>query len=300
MNRKSLWIGLGAYSLWGILPLYWHGIDAVDPIVILCNRVLWSAVFGVLVLAVQKRLPEILRSLRDRRLMKKLVPAAIVVTANWGVYIWAVNCGHVLDASLGYYLNPLMSFALGLILFHERCGALEYAAIGVAALGVAISALSYGAVPYIALTVGGLFAAYGAIKKLVHINAVLGITVKTLIVAPFALLYMLVSPAGQASFSAMTLKIALLLLVSGPVTAVPLMLFAKGVNDLPLSTMGLLQFVCPTLIALTGACFLGESFTGDKIVAFSFILAGLILYTVGLVRRERRVPAPGANGRFIN
>lgn len=298
MNRKSLWIGLAAYSLWGILPLYWRLLETVDPIVILCNRVLWSAVFGVLVLAAQKRLPEVLPALRDGRLMKSLVPAAIVVTANWGVYIWAVNCGHVLDASLGYYLNPLMSFALGLLVFRERCGALEYAAIGVAALGVAVSALSYGAVPYIALAVGGLFAAYGAIKKKIHIDAILGITAETLIVAPFALAYLLVSPAGQAAFSAMTLKTALLLLASGPVTAVPLMLFAQGVNDLPLSTMGLLQFVCPTLIALTGACFLGESFTGDKIVAFAFILAGLVLYTVGLARRERRIDVPGTDSRL--
>ena len=288
MNKRSLWTGLLAYTLWGILPLYWHLLDAVDPLVILCNRVLWSAVFGVLVLAAQKRLPELGATFRDRRTLLRLIPAAITVTANWGMYIWAVNSGRVLDASLGYYLNPLLSFALGLIVFRERCGALEYVAIGIAALGVAISTISYGAVPYVALLIGGLFAAYGAIKKKIHINAVVGITAETILVAPFALLYLALVPAGRAALSTLTLPSALLLAAAGPITAVPLMLFAQGVNDLPLSTMGLLQFVCPTFMALIGVC-LGEAFTPDKTAAFGFILVALALYTVGLVLRERKL-----------
>lgn len=288
MNRKSLWIGLCAYALWGILPLYWHLLDAVDSVVILCCRVIFSAAFGVLVLAAQRRLSAIGATFRNAHVMKTLIPAAVVVTANWGMYIWVVNNGHVLDASLGYYLNPLMSFALGLILFRERCGALEYAAIGVASLGVIISAVSYGAFPYIAILIGGLFAAYGAIKKKIHIDAIVGITVETSVITPLAILYLFLSPAGQGALSALTLRSALLLAAAGPITAVPLMLFTKGVNDLPLSTMGLLQFVCPTLMAIIGVGILGETFTPERIAAFAFILAALILYTVGLTLRERR------------
>lgn len=287
MKRKSILIGLASYVMWGVLPLYWNLLHGVDSVIILCNRVLWSAVFSVLVLAFQKRLPVIKETFCNRRSMRCLVPAALLITANWGIYIWAVTNGHTLDTSLGYYINPLMAFALGLIVFKERCSVLEYVAIGVAALGVIISTISYGAFPYISLLLAVTFGSYGMVKKMVHIDAIVSIAIETILIAPFVLVYMICSPAGQAAWSALTPAQALLFIGSGPMTALPLMLFSYGVNGLPLSTMGFLQYASPTLIAIMGIFVLGETFTPAQIVAFVFILIALVIYSVGLVRRER-------------
>ena len=287
MQKKSILIGLAAYTLWGVLPLFWHLLDHVNPLAILANRILWSAVFSVLILVCRGRIGDIPATMKDKKKMRYLAPAALVITFNWGLYIWAVNSGHVLDASLGYYMNPLAAFALGILLFKEKCGLWERIAIGLAAVGVLISTLSYGALPYIALLLALSFAGYGALKKCVPIDAVVGIAVETLLTAPFALLFLAVSPAGHTLISGMDLGTGLLLMASGPVTAGPLMMFSYGVNGLPLSTMGMMQFVSPTLIAVVGVLWMNESFTGDKAVAFAFILAALALYLVGLLLRER-------------
>ena len=288
MNKKSLILGLTAYVLWGVLPLYWHALSHVSPLIILCNRIVWSAVFGLLVLAATRKLPLLTSALKDKRAMRYLVPSAIIIGGNWGFYIWAVNSGHVLDSSLGYYMNPLVSFALGLLLFRERCTVLEYVAVGVAIVGVAVSTISFGAFPYIALTLAISFAVYGAIHKKAHVDAIVGITLETLLLSPFAILFFALSKIGQATVASLDLRTAALFLMAGPVTAVPLMLFARGVNELPLSTMGFLQFVQPTIMALVGVFLMGEAFTADRAIVFAFILAALVVYTVGLARRDRQ------------
>lgn len=287
-QKKSLLIGFTAYVLWGVLPLFWHLLDRVDPLAILANRIIWSAVFSVAVLLIQGRAGEIRATMRDKRKMRWLIPSALIITFNWGLYIWAVNRGHVLDASLGYYMNPLVAFALGIFLFKEKCGVLEIVAVLLAAVGVGVSTVSYGAFPWIALLLAVSFAVYGAVKKQVHIDAVTGIAVETLLTAPFAILFLLLSDGGHALFASLTVQTALLLLAAGPITAAPLMMFAYGVNGLPLSTMGFIQFICPTLIAITGVVWLGETLTQDKLIAFAFILAALVLYLIGLLLAEKK------------
>ncbi len=287
MKRKSLLIGAAAYTLWGVLPLYWHLLGHVDSMVILANRVLWSAVFTLLVLLCTRRIPQLAAAFRDRHTRRYLLLCAVMVTSNWGLYIWAVNNGHVLDASLGYYMNPLMSIALGVIFFQEKCGPLEWCAFLLAVAGVIVSTVSFGQFPWIALLLAGLFAAYGAIKKKFHLDAAAGICIETLMMTPLALLFLAFAPVSRSAIWALDPVTALLLVSTGPVTALPLMLFARGVNDLPLSTMGFLQFILPTLIAVTGVAFFHEPLTADRIVAFAFILAALALYTAGLIRRER-------------
>ena len=293
MRKKSLFAGLAAYILWGVLPLYWHALSNADPLVILCNRIVWSAVFGLLVLCISHKLPLLKAAFTDRRVMRYLAPSALIIGFNWGFYIWAINSGHVLDSSLGYYMNPLVSFALGLLLFSERCAISDYIAVGVAVVGVAVSTVSFGAFPYIALTLAVSFAVYGAIHKRAHVDAIVGITLETVLLSPIAIAFVALSPAGHAALAALDLGTGLLFLLAGPVTAIPLMLFAQGVNDLPLSTMGFLQFVQPTIMALVGVFLLGEAFTADRAVVFAFILLALVIYTVGLVRRERRAHAGG-------
>ncbi|MEG1525510.1 MAG: EamA family transporter RarD [Clostridia bacterium] len=287
MKNRSLWLGLSAYILWGSLTLYWHLLQDVHPVVILCARILFAGVFTIILLCCMGKLHEVWMTFRDWKCMRVLIATGILITTNWGLYIWAVNSGHVLDASLGYYMNPIMSFAFGVLLFHEKCGVLDYTAIGLAAAGVLISTFSFGAFPSIAMTLALQFCVYGVLKKNAHTNALVGITVETLLVAPFALAYLLFSKAGHAEIGMMSWKHALLLIGAGPVTAIPLILFSAGVKELPLSTMGFLQFVSPTLTMMIGVLLLGETFTDDKIVAFCFIFAALLVYTLGIVLRER-------------
>ena len=287
MKKKSLWIGLAAYVLWGVLPLYWHTLSAVNPLIILCNRIVWAAVFGLAVLAATHKLPLLKAAFCDRAVMRWLVPSAIIVVANWGFYIWAVNSGHVLDSSLGYYMNPLVSFAIGVLVFREKCAPLDYVAVGVAAVGVAVSTVRFGAFPYIAITIAVSFAVYGAIHKRAHVESIVGITLETILISPLAILFFFLSDMGKATMASLDAATVVLFLLAGPVTAVPLMLFAQGVNDLPLSTMGFLQFVQPTIMALVGVL-TGEAFTRERAVVFAFIFAALVVYTVGLVLRERR------------
>ena len=288
MNRKGLLIGFSAYAMWGALPLFWHGMTDVDSLIILCARVICSALFALLLLAFTGRVRGMLHLFKNGRVALRLFLSSLLVTVNWGLYIWAVNSGHVLDASLGYYINPLMNVALGVLLFRERCTGLDLVALGLALVGVIISTVSYGAFPWTAVLLAALFAGYGALKKDMHLDATEGMCAETLLMTPFALLFLLLSKTGQATLSALTLRQGLLLLACGPVTAVPLILFARGVNDLSLSTMGFLQFVSPTLMLITGVLFLGERFTPGKAVAFGFILTGLAVYTVGLAVRERK------------
>lgn len=288
MKHRGLWAGIAANVIWGFLPIYWKQISNVEPISILANRVIWSAAFSMLLLLCTGRIGEVKTTLKDWKQMRWLMLTAVFITCNWGIYIWAVNSGHVLDASLGYYIDPLMGVALGMAVFHERFGALEIGAIILAVVGVAISTISSGVFPLVALLIASLFSVYGAIIKFVHADAIVSIAIETALMTPLAIAYLLLSTGGQAALQAMDWRTAGFLMGAGPVTAVPLMLYAQGVNDLPLSTMGFLLFLLPTLLMLVGVVVYGEPFTPDKIVVFAFICAALLLYTIGRNLRERK------------
>lgn len=276
-----------SYTLWGLLPLYWHLLDGVDSIVILANRIVWSAAFTIGLLFATRRFGEVRAVFADRKKMRFMAPAAVVITINWGVYIWAVNEGHLLDASLGYYLNPLMVFAIGMLLFHEKCGMLEWIALALACAGVLISTVAYGAFPWIALALAASFGLYGMLKKLAGVSGLTSIAVETILAGPFALLYLIMAPASHAAFAALDAQTAVLLVLTGAVTATPLILFTHGVNRLQFTTVGFLQYISPTLQLLLGVLVFHEALTGDRIAAFVFLGAALVLYTIGLLRRTR-------------
>ena len=279
---------LACYTLWGLLPLYWHLLEQLDSIFILCNRIVWSALFTVTLLLLKKQFGEVKAVLRDWKKMRFMIPAAISITINWGVYIWAVNSGHLLDSSLGYYLNPLVAFAIGIILFRETCGVIEWIALGFAAVGVLIATVAYGAFPWVAIVLALSFAFYGMFKKFAGVGGLTSIAVETLLLSPFAVAFLLFAPASHASVALLTPLTAIILLLSGIVTATPLILFTFGVNRLPLSTVGFMQYLSPTLQMFIGVLVFREVLTQDRIVAFVFIGAALVLYTVGMVRRARR------------
>ena len=280
---------LACYLLWGLLPLYWHALEHLNSVFILANRIIWSAVFTVGILLVSKRFSEVKAVLRDKKKMRFMIPAAIAITINWGVYIWAVNAGHLLDSSIGYYMNPLMVFAIGIVLFHETSGVIDWIALGLATIGVLIATIAYGAFPWIAIVLALSFGIYGTLKKLAGVGGLISIAVETLLLLPFALLFVAISPASHASIAALTPLTTVLLLLSGIVTASPLILFTFGVNRLPLTTVGFLQYSSPTIQMLIGVLVFKEVLTQDRIIAFAFIAVALVLYTIGMVQRARKL-----------
>ena len=278
---------LACYILWGLLPLYWHVLEHLNPVFILANRIVWSAVFTVSLLLIKKQFGEVKTVFRDRKKMRFMIPAAIAITINWGVYIWAVNSGHILDSSIGYYMNPLVVFAIGIALFHEKSGLIDWLALGLATIGVLIATIAYGAFPWVAVVLALSFGLYGTLKKLAGVGGLTSIAVETLMLAPFALVFIAAAPVSHASLAALTPLTATLLCLTGVVTASPLILFTFGVNRLPLSTVGFLQYSSPTLQLLIGVLVFHEVLTQDRIIAFAFIAVALVLYTIGMVRRSR-------------
>lgn len=287
-NKKGLLMVLAGYIIWGVLPLYWHMLSGINAIVILCCRIVMSALSATLLLLATGRLKELWAVMRNKQLMKFLVPAALFVTINWGVYIWAVGAGHVTDSSLGYYMNPLVVFLFGTLIFKERCGKMELVALALAAVGVLLTTLQYGAFPYIAITLAVTFAIYGMFKKFAHVDGTVSIAAETVILSPFALLFLLLAPQSHTSFAVATPLQFVLLLLAGIVTAAPLIMYTQGVNGLPFITMGFLQYICPTLMLILGVIVMGEPFHVAQAVSFAFIWAGLILFSVGMIRREKR------------
>ena len=279
---------LACYILWGLLPLYWHILEDLDSIFILCNRIVWSAVFTIAILLITKKFSEVKAVFRDKKKMRYMIPAAITITINWGVYIWAVNAGHLLDSSLGYYMNPLVVFAIGIALFHETSGVVDWISLALATIGVLIATIAYGAFPWIAIVLALSFGLYGTFKKLAGVGGITSIAVETIMITPFALAFLLFSPASATSIAQLTPLTTTLLLLTGIVTASPLILFTFGVNRLPLSTVGFLQYSSPTLQMLIGVLVFHEVLTKDRIIAFAFIAVALVLYTIGMVQRARK------------
>ena len=279
---------LACYILWGLLPIYWHILEDLDSIFILCNRIIWSAVFTIAILLITKKFGEVKAVFRDKKKMRFMIPAAITITINWGVYIWAVNAGHLLDSSLGYYMNPLVVFAIGIALFHETSGVVDWISLALATIGVLIATIAYGAFPWIAVVLALSFGLYGTFKKLAGVGGITSIAVETIMITPFALAFLLFSPASADSIAQLTPLTTTLLLLTGIVTASPLILFTFGVNRLPLSTVGFLQYSSPTLQMFIGVLVFHEVLTQDRIIAFAFIAAALVLYTIGMVQRARK------------
>ena len=288
INRKALGIGVLCYAVWGVLPLYWHLLEDWNPLFILACRILFSAVFMLLLLLCLGKIRQVFDVLRNRSAMKWLLPASIVITFNWGIYIWAVNSGRILDASLGYYMNPLVVFALGYFIFHEKSGPLAWAACAMAAVGVTFTTVLSGVVPFAAIALALSFAVYGMLKKAARVDGMVSIAVETLLMTPPALLFLLLSPISRGALAAVTPGAALLLIGAGAVTSVPLALYTRGVNDLPFTTMGFLQFIAPTFQLIIGLTVFKESLRISAVIAFAVIWAGLILYMADLFLKERK------------
>ena len=287
-------IAAGCYAIWGILPAYWNLMSELNPLFILCCRIVLSFAFAVSVLAVSKRLKVLRDTLRNKAAMKCLLPASIIIACNWGLYIWAVNSGRVLDSSLGYYMNPLTGFLLGILLFREKFTKLQIAAVALALTGVAVSLIAYGSFPFVAVGLTLTFASYGALKKNAHADPVASIAIETLIITPIALIFALVFM--KDSFSSVSTANLLLLLGSGAATAVPLIMYARAINEIPFIIVCFLQYISPSLTLIYGLIS-GEPISAAQLISFIFIGLGLIVFSVALVKIAKKAKAEsvGAN-----
>ena len=282
--------GLSAYVLWGLFPLFFRQLQAVAALEVVLHRMVWSLVFVLIVLAVLRRFAWLGDVRRNPALLGKFAVSALLLAANWLTYIWAVNNGHVLDASLGYFILPLINVALGFFFLHERPRKAQWVAFVLAASGVLWMAVQSGHVPWLALLIALTFGLYGLMRKMAVLGALEGMSLETLLLAPIALAALLWgNHSGQLpSHDAHTW---MLFALSGPITAIPLLLFAAGARRVPLSTMGLLQYVTPSILALMGVFLYGETFDGPRAVGFVLIWVALALYTAEGLWAGRRAAA---------
>jgi chloramphenicol-sensitive protein RarD len=286
-SRRGLLYGVVAYAMWGLFPLYWPLLEPGGAMEILAHRVVWSLAFVVLLLVVRRRA---FRDLpRDSRGLALLAAAAVLIGINWGVFIWAVNHDHVLEGSLGYFVNPLVSVALGVFVLGERLRAVQWAAVAVAAAGVTVLAVATGRPPWIALTLASTFGTYGLVKKVVGVGAVEGLTVEAAALTPAALGYLAwLAVTGRSTFTSHGADHTLLLMSGGAVTAVPLLLFAGAAAAAPLSQLGLLFYINPTMQFLIGVFVAHESLSAGRLVGFALVWVALVVFTADSITNHRR------------
>ena len=283
----GLVLGLGAYLMWGLLPAFLKTLGHVPPVEVLAHRVLWSALLLAVVVTALRRWPQVRQAFAAPRLLAILFGTAALIGANWLLYIWAVNSGQVLETSLGYFINPLLNVALGMLVLGERLGRVQLAAVLLALAGVLYLTIMQGALPWIALALAASFGLYGLLRKLAPVDALTGLLVETLLLAPVALLFVGQAQAtGTGSFGG-DASTSLLLMSAGAVTAVPLLMFAGAAKRLRFATLGLLQYVAPTMQFLLAVLVYKEPLTSAHLVAFALIWSGLALFAADALAAER-------------
>jgi len=283
-----------AFTIWGLFPVYFKTLHQIPALEMLAHRMAWSLLFVLGVLLVRRHWRWLAPVLRDRRLVGRFAASAVLLSANWGIYIWAVNAGHIVEASLGYFINPLINVLFGYAFLHERLRPLQWTAVGVAAAGVAWLTWHNGAPPWISLALAATFGGYGLLRKTAQLGALEGLALETLLLFPVAVIYLsILSVSGASHFSHASRSLQLLLAAAGPVTAIPLLMFGAAARRIPLSTLGLIQYVTPTLQLLTGVLVYQEPFGAVRAVGYGAIWVALALYSfeglrLAMLAREAR------------
>lgn len=287
--KQGIFFGLAAYVLWGILPVYWKALELVSPFEILSSRFMWSCVFVFLLIIFQKKWPlfakEVKQVFSNVKTGAAMVAAGITISFNWGTFIWAVNNGHIVETSMGYYINPLVSILFAVVFLRERLDKMQLAAITCAFIGVASMVYSFGKIPWVSLTLAFTFALYGLLKKILPVSALTSIMLETLLITPLALVYEYsLWQQGVSFYASGNLQVIMMLTGAGIVTAIPLLLFTAGARLLPLKIIGFLQYISPTLTLLIGVFVYNEVFTASHLLAFGWIWAALLLFIVSQLR----------------
>lgn len=287
--KQGIFFGLAAYVLWGILPVYWKALELVSPFEILSSRFMWSCVFVFLLIIFQKKWPlfakEVKQVFSNVKTGAAMVAAGITISFNWGTFIWAVNNGHIVETSMGYYINPLVSILFAVVFLRERLDKMQLAAITCAFIGVASMVYSFGKIPWVSLALAFTFALYGLLKKILPVSALTSIMLETLLITPLALVYEYsLWQQGVSFYASGNLQVIMMLTGAGVVTAIPLLLFTAGARLLPLKIIGFLQYISPTLTLLIGVFVYNEAFTASHLLAFGWIWAALLLFIVSQLR----------------
>src|ERR1700752_4422531 len=289
LSSRGLAAGVAAFTIWGLFPAYLHQLSAVPALEIVAHRIVWSCLFLIVVLLLRAEVGRLTMTLGKPRLLGGLATSAFLITCNWLVYVWSVTHQHIVESSLGYYINPLVNVLLGVLVLRERPNALQWSAIALAALAVLYLALQAGRPPWIALALAMTFSHYGFVRKVISVDALPGLATETLLLLLPALGYLAwCEAAGVAAFAHAGRAISWLLAGSGVITAVPLFLFAYGARLLPYSTVGILQYIGPSLQLACGVLFYHESFAPARAAGFALLWAALVAYAAdGLWRAHR-------------
>ncbi|WP_336209699.1 EamA family transporter RarD [Nonomuraea sp. LPB2021202275-12-8] len=286
--RRGVLFGVAAYSMWGLFPLYWPLLKPSGAVEILAHRMVWSLVAVLAVLAVRRHWSWIRTLARQPRKLGLLTVGAVFITLNWGTYIYAVNTNHVVESALGYFINPLVSVLFGVVLLRERLRPLQWVAVGFGALAVLVLTIDYGRPPYMALVLAVSFGIYGLVKKQANVGAAESLTVETLVLLAPALVYLtFLQQAGQTTFGQQGVGHALLLVGAGVITAVPLLAFTASAIRVPLSTIGLLQYIAPVLQFLCGVLIAKETMPPSRWIGFSIVWIALAIFTYDSFRTAR-------------
>ena len=286
--RTGLLSALICYCLWGLQPLYWHLDNTFDSVFLMASRAVTAALFCLILLAVQGKLGQLRAVFTDPRLLAREIPASLFLFGDWFVFIWAVQHRQVLECSVGYYIQPLVVFAFGALLFHEKCRAYHFAALGFVLAGIVVSALALGSLPWVTVSLALMFAVYAAIKKSLTIDSIVSASCEILIMAPFLLAYLLLFRRGPGGLAEIDLPRALFLLGGGVITGLPILLYSVGVKRLRLITVSIGQYVSPTLGVLC-SLILREEITREKLISLALIWAGILIYLFFTIR-ELKTP----------
>lgn len=289
-QKNGIIYALFAYLIWGFLPIYWKSLEGITAGPILAHRIIWAFLLLLIIILVTKQFRGFVKSIKDvfnsKKVLIILFSASIIISFNWLIYIWAVQNAHVIQTSLGYYINPLLNVVLGMLFLKERLSKAQTLSVALAAVGVLYLTISYGQFPWIALILASTFAVYGLLKKLITLNPIFSLTIETLFIAPIALIYLTFFNDSDTAFLALTPMTITLLIGGGVVTAVPLLLFGKAVQHISLSMAGILQYLAPTLILLIGVFLYDEPFTQAHLFAFVFIWSALIIYMISSIKQN--------------
>jgi chloramphenicol-sensitive protein RarD len=296
-RRVGVAAGLAAYVVWGLFPLYFPLLEPAGGLEIVAHRVVWSLLFVGLLLGVRRGWPQVRAAIADRRTLLVLGAAAVLIVANWLVFVYGVNSGHVVETSLGYFITPLVSVLLGVAVFRERLRRLQWVAVGAAAVAVVVLTVDYGRPPWIALILACSFGTYGLIKKRAGVDGIQSFGFETAVLFVPAVAYLLfLGSTGEGTFTSEGPGHAALLALGGVFTAVPLMLFGAATFRIPLTTVGVLQYLAPTLQFLIGVAVYGEPMPASRLAGFALVWLALAIFTVDAVRGARRVPVTGDAG----
>jgi|SRR5690625_1744297 len=290
--KKGITSGVSAYLIWGFLPIYWKLLDHIHAGSVLAHRIIWSVIFMVVFLFITKRFNIFIQECKhiwhNKKIFLIIATAACIISVNWLIFIWAVHTERVIQVSLGYYINPLMSVLLGVLFFKEKLSAAQTFSFILAGIGVTYLTFSYGIFPWVSLSLAITFAVYGLLKKLIHIQSIFSLTIETLLMMPIALIYLYAIFGNTIGFDNESVGTIILLIASGIATAVPLLLFGSAVQFIPLSMAGFLQYIAPTIMLVLGVFLYGEEFTTAHLITFTLIWISLIVFMTSSINIRKK------------